>query len=172
MWAGFIGSGASPEFRAKWNRFFGCDLRSLAALRIAIASLILLDLALRLPEIDLFYTDQGLLPRSINPTPLAVFPLSVHGYAGSYAFELLLFVVAFGFAAMMLVGYRTRLATAVSWIWLFSMSGFGANRDFLFLNMMPVATMVAASSLALIVVSLLTAPPSAATIEKFFGRGS
>ncbi len=117
MWAGSIGSGASPEFRKKWDRFFGCDLRSLAALRIAIASVILLDLALRLPEIDLFYTDHGLLPRSINPTPLAVFPLSVHGYAGSYAFELLLFIVAFGFAAMMLVGYRTRLATAVSW-WL------------------------------------------------------
>lgn len=117
MGAGFPTSGASPGFRARWERFFGCDLRSLAALRIGLASAILIDLALRLPEIGLFYTDRGLLPRSINPTPLGVFPLSVHGYAGGTAFEWLLFGVASVFAAMMLIGYRTRLATAVSW-WL------------------------------------------------------
>ena len=117
MGAGSPVIGASPGFRARWERFFGCDLRSLAALRIGLASVILIDLALRLPEIDLFYTDRGLLPRSINPTPLGVFPLSVHGYGDGTAFELLLFGVAFGFAAMMLIGYRTRLSTAVSW-WL------------------------------------------------------
>ena len=117
MGAGSPTSGASSGFRARWERFFGCDLRSLAALRIGLASAILIDLALRVSEIDLFYTDRGLLPRSINPTPLGVFPLSVHGYAGGTTFELLLFGVATGFAAMMLIGYRTRLATAVSW-WL------------------------------------------------------
>ena len=34
--------------------------------------------------------------------------------------------------------------------------------------MMPVATVIGSSTLALVVVSLMTAPPSQATVDKFF----
>lgn len=64
--------------------------------------------------------------------------------------------------------YASIAATAVSWTLLFQQSEFGANRTYTFLNMMPVATMIVCSTAAMIVVSLFTRPPSAATLEKFF----
>jgi SSS family solute:Na+ symporter len=64
--------------------------------------------------------------------------------------------------------YACVLAAAAVWIYLFRESGFGANREYLFAGMMPVATMIGSSTLALIVVSLVTPPPSKATVEKFF----
>ncbi|MCP4246815.1 MAG: sodium:solute symporter family protein [bacterium] len=68
--------------------------------------------------------------------------------------------------------YASVLTLAVVWLVLFAQSGYGADRAYLFLKMMPVASMVAASGLALVVVSLLTRPPSAATVDKFVPRRS
>ena len=68
--------------------------------------------------------------------------------------------------------YACVLMAAVLWVYLFAQSGYGANRGFLFLGMMPVATIVVSATLALVLVSLVTSPPSAATIEKFFGPAS
>ena len=48
----------------------------------------------------------------------------------------------------------------------------GANREFLFLGMMPVATIITCSTAALVLVSLISKPPSPATIDKFFGTNS
>ncbi len=61
------------------------------------------------------------------------------------------------------------VATAV-WLYLFSESGWGANRAYLFLDMMPVATIISSATAALILVSLMSTPPSQATVEKFFGK--
>lgn len=60
------------------------------------------------------------------------------------------------------------IAAAVSWIWLFANSGYGGDRGYIFLGMMPVATMIVASTLALVVVSLATRPPDETTLRKFF----
>ncbi len=104
--------------------------------------------------------------------PGGVFTLGVWCFSG-FASLFPLVVAAIYWKRVTKAGaYACVLATAVAWVWLFAMSGFGANRGFLFLDMMPVATMVAVSTLALIVVSLLTTPPSAATIETFFGTRS
>ncbi len=64
--------------------------------------------------------------------------------------------------------YASVLAVLVSWIWLFSNADYGANREYLFLGMMPVATIFACSTAALVIVSLLTKPPSDETLRKFF----
>ena len=42
------------------------------------------------------------------------------------------------------------------------------GEDYLIAGMMPVTVMIAASTAALVVVSLLTRPPSAATVGRFF----
>jgi solute:Na+ symporter, SSS family len=60
------------------------------------------------------------------------------------------------------------LAGAGSWLWLFAQSGYGANRGYLFMDMMPVATMVIVSTVTLIVVSLVTTPPDDKTLARFF----
>jgi SSS family solute:Na+ symporter len=62
------------------------------------------------------------------------------------------------------------IATMITWLALFAQSGYGANRGYLFLGMMPVATMVIVSSLALVSVSLATKPPSEKTLNKFFPK--
>lgn len=65
------------------------------------------------------------------------------------------------------------LVTVVVWLVLFTRdmaakSGSGGQDELLVFGMMPVAVIFAASALTFVVVSLLTPPPSRATVEKFF----
>ena len=64
------------------------------------------------------------------------------------------------------------VTAAAVWLLLFNAAEWGANRSYLFLGMMPVATIFACSGVALIVVSLMTQPPSQATLERYFPRSA
>jgi hypothetical protein len=64
-------------------------VRSLAALRIALGGLLLVDLGDRARYLDVNYTDQGVLPREALGTTL-----SLHALGGGIAFEACLFAVA------------------------------------------------------------------------------
>ena len=68
--------------------------------------------------------------------------------------------------------YASIVTTAATWIWLFAKSGYGAESHYLFFGMMPVATIVGASAAALVVVSLISKPPSDATLLKFFSTST
>lgn len=59
------------------------------------------------------------------------------------------------------------VSVALGWLF-FRDSGYGSDASYLFLGMLPVATMVAASTAALVIVSLLTKPPPDTTLRKFF----
>lgn len=107
---------------ARLSELFGLDLRSLAALRIGTAGLLLLDLWTRSRDLVAHYSDDGVLPRS------ALFELasndwfwSIHTWSGAWQFQALLFAIAAVFAILLLLGYRTRLATVVSWCLLISL---------------------------------------------------
>ena len=52
----------------------------------------------------------------------------------------------------------------------FTLSDFAKNPKFVVFGMMPVATMMAASTTAMVVVSLFTKPPGEKTLAKFFPR--
>lgn len=94
----------------------GIDLRSLAVFRISLGVLILYDLLVRAAALTAHYTDAGVLPREVlyEAYPRLWF-LSLHVLGGSAVFQGVLFVLA-GLAAVALaVGYRTRLATVLSW---------------------------------------------------------
>ena len=60
------------------------------------------------------------------------------------------------------------LAALAAWGYLFRESGWGANKDYLFLGMLPAATIVFAATVALIVVSLVTRPPAKEVVDRFF----
>jgi hypothetical protein len=96
------------------------DLRSLALFRIAIAACLVTDLLLRIPEIDAFYTDSGVLPRSALLQLRDPF-VCLHCISGEWLVEVAIFVVAIVCAIGLLVGYRTRFCTAASWALLMSM---------------------------------------------------
>ncbi len=61
------------------------------------------------------------------------------------------------------------IVTSVAWFLLFMKSGFG-QEELLPFGLMPVTYLFAIAVLTLVVVSLLTAPPSAATLDRYFPR--
>ncbi len=66
--------------------------------------------------------------------------------------------------------YACILTTGATWFALFRASGWAGDDDYMYMGVPPVAIVVGASALALVVVSVLTRAPTAATIERFFGR--
>ncbi len=79
-----------------------------------IALIILADLLLRSPFIVENYTDDGFLPRDLVSAPDCY--LSLQMLDGSYAFQVGHFILAGIGGLMLLVGFRTRTATAICWL--------------------------------------------------------
>jgi hypothetical protein len=100
---------------------FGIDLRTLALFRIGLGTLLLADLALRARDLTAHYTDAGILSRAALLDTLPVGSFSLHLLNGTFAFQTVMFVLAAGFAVMLLVGSRTRLAAIASWVLLLSL---------------------------------------------------
>lgn len=91
------------------------------------------------------------------------------GYAGLFP---LVFAAVYWKRATRAGAFASVLVTATVWFGLFAASDFGANRKFLIGGMLPVVTIVATCAITLVVVSLLTKPPSAERLAKFFSRAS
>lgn len=64
--------------------------------------------------------------------------------------------------------YACVIVAAASWLYFFQESRFGANPTYTFAGLNPVAAMIALSTAAMVVVSLVTRPPSRATLARFF----
>jgi len=105
------------------DRLFGIDARSLAAFRIALGALVVVDLLTRAADIEQHYSDAGVLPREAfrRLFALSKWHWSLHLWTGSVAGEAVLFVVAAVAAVALIVGYRTRLATAITWLLMVSL---------------------------------------------------
>lgn len=101
---------------------FTIDSRALAAFRIGLGCVLVLDLLLRLRNLRTFYTDAGVLPvsRLAEQSPLLA-RFSLHAQSGDAWFQALLFAISGTVALALVVGYKTRLATALSLGLLFSL---------------------------------------------------
>jgi len=106
------------------------DLRSLAALRVALAAVLLLDLADRSRDLTVHYTDLGVTPRASVVAESGSWRYSLHLAAIDTFGQGVLFCLSGAFAAALLVGYRTRIATIGSWLLLGSLHA----RNWLLLN--------------------------------------
>lgn len=100
--------------------------------------------------------------------PRAVFRLGVWTFSGFTSLFPLLFAALYWKGVTKAGGAACILTAVVSWSYLFYRSDFGAKGEELIFGMMPVAPMFAASTLALVAVSLVTKPPSPRTLERFF----
>ncbi|MCG8592472.1 MAG: HTTM domain-containing protein [Proteobacteria bacterium] len=104
------------------RRTFEIDPRSLAVFRIGLGLLLLLDLYNRAQDLTAHYTDHGLLPRGTvleQYGQVLIWPL--HMANGSVGGQYAIFLLAALAAFSLLVGYRTRLVTVLSWILLLSL---------------------------------------------------
>jgi hypothetical protein len=103
-------------------KYLSFDLRALALMRISIAIVIILDLSIRISNLELFYSDTGVFPLSMlfqyawNP-----YYFSIHTVSGLWQFQLIIFLLSYFCAGMMLLGFRTRLFTFLSWVLMLSL---------------------------------------------------
>lgn len=106
----------------KFRELFGIDIRSLAIFRIGLALVLIGDLIVRMGDLKAHYSDEGVLPRDAYihffQDPWSI---SLHMINGLWQFQLVLFLLQIVFGIALLVGYRTRLATVVSWFLLLSL---------------------------------------------------
>ena len=113
---------AIDRLRAAIGDRLGVDRRALAAFRIGLGIVLLVDLGLRSRNLTAFYTDDGVLPRAAlaEGYPLAA-RVSLHALAGDPLAVAALFVLAGVAAAALAAGHRTRLATGASLVLLISL---------------------------------------------------
>ncbi len=106
-----------PRLKQTLLDLFSIDLRTLALTRVAFALIVLIDLALRLSDLEAFYTDKGVLPRAAvhQLRPLS-WLTSLHFLSGRTEIEALMFLLSGVFAVLLLIGHRTRRASF--WVWL------------------------------------------------------
>jgi len=100
--------------------------------------------------------------------PRRVFTMGVWCFSGFSALFPLVLAALYWRRLTLAGAYASVVAVIISWTLLFRDSQFGKDANYDFLGMMPVATMITCSAVALVVVSLLTKPPSEATLRKFF----
>lgn len=104
--------------------YLTADLRSLAAGRIALALVLLLDLSKRAGQIDLFYTNDGLIPNHTLLWRPAFEKVFSFFFMASYRHEAIAGFVVCGIAYLaLLVGFRTRIAQIASLICVLSLHG-------------------------------------------------
>ncbi|HWU68011.1 MAG TPA: HTTM domain-containing protein [Stenotrophobium sp.] len=95
---------------------FGLDLRSLALLRVLLGLALLISLCGSLGSASLLYSDHGIMPRAWAISAGSPHRLSLFFLDGSSTFVVLLLLLQCGFAALLLLGWRTRLASVASFV--------------------------------------------------------
>ena len=98
-----------------------------------------------------------------------VFTLGVWTFSGFSSLFPLVFAAVYWRRLTKAGAYACVLAAITTWLILFRNSNYAENDSYTFLGMNPVATMIAASTMAMIGVSLMTRPPTNTTLEKYFG---
>lgn len=112
----------SGGWREVLHEIFGLDLRSLGLMRILLGAMLLLDTAVRSTDISNFYSDQGAFPRTaVLEMGWSQWRWSLHMGTGEPKLIGVLFAIQAVFAVMFMVGYRTRLATIASWVFVVSL---------------------------------------------------
>lgn len=101
--------------------------------------------------------------------PRRVFQLGVWCFSGFSALFPIVFASLYWRGLTKAGAYAGITAAIASWVVLFAQSDFASKSHFLVFGMMPVATMFACSTVAMVLVSLVTPKPSDETLAKFFG---
>lgn len=101
-------------------------------------------------------------------SPAGVFTMAIWCFSGFAALVPLALAALYWKRLTKAGAYASVSVAAASWIYCFWQSDFAADARYNLFGMLPVATMVAASTIALIAVSLVTKPPGEETLARFF----
>ena len=99
------------------KNLFKLDLRSLALARILLGILAFYDFFRRIPDLNDFFTDAGIMPRWILLEQFQIdWKMSLLYLNGSYSWALLVLVVGLIATITFTLGWRTRISNAILWI--------------------------------------------------------
>ena len=102
---------------------FSIDYRSLALFRFTLAGLSIYDLLIAWPFLRDFYSDWGILPRSalFSSSSWSYHYISIYNISGVPAVINILFIIHLIVSVMLLLGFRTRIATILTWFFVISL---------------------------------------------------
>jgi uncharacterized membrane protein YphA (DoxX/SURF4 family) len=101
---------------------FQLDVRALSLMRIGVALVVLADLFIRAQDLSAFFTNDGFWStKMLYNFGWQPGYWSLHTLNGSYGYMVLLFCIHAVFALQLLLGYKTRLATLLVWIFTISL---------------------------------------------------
>ncbi|HEU5072616.1 MAG TPA: HTTM domain-containing protein [Polyangiaceae bacterium] len=102
----------------------GIDLRSIAIFRMAMGALVISDVYHRSLHLVAHYTDAGFMPREklLGGWSNPLF-YSFHNWGGDITSQTLLFALTGVFATMLVVGFKTRLASIMCFLMVASVQG-------------------------------------------------
>eukprot|EP00959_Pyramimonas_sp_CCMP1952_P349448 7322112-Pyramimonas_sp.AAC.1 len=105
--------GQAPQKEGHWllGKWAGLDLRSIAATRVAISSILLLDLAIRASMLPEMHCDDYLIPNGLNQHGWIVHRVLFH--RGSVPFQVVVAVVQAASLIAFLGGFRTRVTSVL-----------------------------------------------------------
>ena len=99
------------------SALFEIDVRSLACFRILLALLILIDLAIRIGDLNAMYSEQGVMPLSlIQDYFQGTWRWSLFWVSGSIYFQCVLFLLTAIFVFALFLGFHSRIASVGCWV--------------------------------------------------------
>lgn len=107
-----------------WQYLVGAvriDTRTLAMFRITIALIIIAEVILRFRNLHFFYSDAGPIPTELAMERTADWAFSFFYYTSDPTVVALLFALQILFAIQLLLGYRTRTAMVISFVFMASL---------------------------------------------------
>ncbi len=169
--AGFLGVGIVSATMSLDSQFLALSsmfthdilLRAFGEKRLGDKQRILLGRSLVVAIVVVAYLVSLFAPRS-------VYTLGVWCFTGFSGLFPLVFASLYWKRVTAAGAIASIVAALAAWGCLFRESGWGANKDYLFLGMLPAATIVFAATATMIVVSLVTKPPAKEVVERFFPK--
>jgi SSS family solute:Na+ symporter len=102
----------------------------------------------------------------------SVFGLGIWCFTGFTALFPIVFAALYWKRVTAVGVYACMAVTTGLWIFWFHQSGYGADKLFLILGMLPIAPLTLASAAALVIGSLCSTPPEARLVNRFFPRAN
>ncbi|ELY54840.1 HTTM domain-containing protein [Natronolimnohabitans innermongolicus] len=97
------------------------DARTLAVFRVFVGLLVVADLFLRARNFGFFYTDDGVVPRSLVLETISTHPFSIYHVTTDPQLIAALMIIQGLIAVQLIVGYRTRIATVLTFLFVISL---------------------------------------------------
>ncbi|KAM9945266.1 hypothetical protein ACTFIT_003521 [Dictyostelium discoideum] len=121
----FISKETWKKVQHKTLMMFGMDYRSMALFRVTMALCVIGDVIERATDLSVMYTDSGVMPRHLITSRYSSnYFLPIHLVNTSFCFQAFLFTLHIVIAFSMLIGYRTKLSSILTWLMTISLQAY------------------------------------------------